>query len=185
MIATKLKIRVEGDPCLRKKSKKVAEMNSSERLLVASMIKTMHENNGIGLAAPQVGLNKQIFVVDIGESPMAFVNPQILSKKGMDVMEEGCLSLPGVTVKVKRPQTIKVRYCDEQNREYTKEFSDLMAKVILHENDHLQGKLIIDYAGFRQRIRYHRQLRELLKQATEEQSSLQTPGTDEKAPPLV
>ena len=110
-----LKIHVYGDPCLRKKSVLVEEVGPSERILIKAMLKTMYENQGIGLAAPQVGINQQIFVADIGEGPIAMINPEVIAKKGKCFMEEGCLSLPGVVVNVKRPQMVQLKYLDESN----------------------------------------------------------------------
>ena len=161
MLTTKLKIRIYGDPCLRKKSKPVKKVGPGERLLIASMIETMHESKGIGLAAPQVGVNEQIMVVDVGEGPIVMVNPQIFRKHGSMVMEEGCLSIPGVAVKVRRPQKITVQYLDQDNKPVERSCDNLLARVVLHETDHLKGKLIIDYASLRNRIKMRPQLEEL------------------------
>src|SRR3990167_1175310 len=144
MLTTKLKIRIYGDPCLRKKSKAVKKVGPGERLLIASMIETMHNSKGIGLAAPQVGVNEQIFVADVGEGPMAIINPRILKKSGREAMEEGCLSLPDVSVKIRRAKKIIVSFLNENNQKVQKPFGGLLARVILHETDHLRGKLIID-----------------------------------------
>ncbi|MBL8014255.1 MAG: peptide deformylase, partial [Candidatus Omnitrophica bacterium] len=103
-----LKIRTYGDPCLRKKSKAVKEAGPSERFLINAMFETMHAQKGVGLAAPQIGLNEQIFVVDVGDGPFAIINPQITKKSGSDVMEEGCLSIPDILIKVKRAHAIEV-----------------------------------------------------------------------------
>jgi len=155
-----IKIRIYGDSCLREKSVPVKDVGASERILIKVMLETMREANGIGLAAPQVGINQQIFVADIGEGPLAVFNPKILKRKGADFMEEGCLSCPGSVVNVKRAKTIVVRYCDENNKTVERTFSDLMARVFLHETDHLMGKLILDYAGRRQQAAYHQQAQE-------------------------
>lgn len=156
-----LKIRLFGDPCLRKRSKALKRAGPSERMLIASMIETMHQTRGIGLAAPQVGINEQILVVDIGEGPLAIINPSILKKSGSDIMEEGCLSIPGVQIKIKRAKKILVRYLDENNNLTERECHDLLARVISHEIDHLQGKLIIDYAGWHQKLKLKEQLRKI------------------------
>ena len=161
MITTKLKIRVYPDPCLRKKSDLVKEVGPTERMLIASLIETMHQNKGVGLAAPQVGINEQIFVADVGEGPMAFVNPQISKPRGSDIMEEGCLSIPGVLVNVKRPKTIVVKYLDEHNRKGKRECGELLARVVLHETDHLNGKLIIDHVPWGQKLKVRKQLKEI------------------------
>ncbi|OGX39799.1 MAG: peptide deformylase [Omnitrophica WOR_2 bacterium RIFCSPLOWO2_12_FULL_50_9] len=159
MTTIKLKIRLYGDPCLRKKSIPVPEVGPPERALIQSMMATMHEHKGIGLAAPQVCIHQRIFVADIGEGPLAFVNPKIIRYFGSGVLEEGCLSIPGVTVMVRRPEKIVVRYLDEHNQPVEKACEALLARVIQHETDHLDGRLIVDYAGFKERIKLRKQLK--------------------------
>lgn len=161
MIAATLKIRLYGDPCLRKKSAPVLYVGPSEQSLLQAMLVTMRENKGVGLAAPQVGVNRQLFVLDIGDGPMAFINPKTIRKSGGDVIEEGCLSIPGVTVMVRRPERIVVRYIDENNQPHEKVYEEMMARVIQHEMDHLDGKLIVDYAGIKEKIKLRPQLKEL------------------------
>ncbi len=167
MITTKFSVRIYGDSCLRKKSSPVKKVGPSERILIASMIETMNDHKGVGLAAPQVGINEQIFVADVGDGPMAFVNPQIKKKRGSEVMEEGCLSIPGVLVDIKRPKNIVVHYLDENNKKVEREFDGLLARVIQHETDHLKGKLIIDYAGWYQKLKLKRQLKDIRKLSQE------------------
>jgi peptide deformylase len=164
MTVADLKIRLYGDPCLRKKSKPVKEVGPVERMLIQAMIQLMHEQKGIGLAAPQVGINEQIFVADVGEGPFAVINPHIGHRKGVDIMEEGCLSIPGVVVVVKRPQEITLRYRDENNKSVTRVCRDLLARVVLHETDHLNGRLIVDYAGWREKFKLRSQLQEITNQ---------------------
>lgn len=164
MTTTKLKIRVYGDPCLRRRSALVKEVGPAERMLIEAMIETMYEHKGIGLAAPQVGVNQQIFVYDVGDGPEAVINPKVLKKWGSTKMEEGCLSIPGVLVDVRRPEEILVRYLDRQNQIVEKDCADLAARVILHETDHLNGKLIVDYAGLGQKMKLRQQLKEIEKQ---------------------
>ena len=147
MITTKLKIRIYGDPILRQKADPVKEVGPAERMLISSMLKAMYEHKGIGLAAPQVGVSEQIFVADTGEGPIVVVNPQILTRSGSEIKEEGCLSIPGIVLNVKRAQKVKVKYLNEDNKTVEREFSQLPARVFLHETDHLKGKLIIDYAS--------------------------------------
>lgn len=157
-----LAIRVYGDPCLRRKSESISEIGASERILSKAMLEAMHQGDGVGLAAPQVGINKQIFVADIGEGPVVVVNPRVMKKSGTESVEEGCLSLPGITVKVRRPRTIVVQYRDEDNHPVERTLSGLMARVFLHETDHLFGKLIIDYAHWRQRAKLRKHLEEVI-----------------------
>jgi peptide deformylase len=158
-----LRIRIYGDPCLRKKSKPVKEVGPSERFLINAMIDTMHAQKGIGLAAPQVGINEQIFVVDTGDGPFAVINPHIVKKLGSDVMEEGCLSIPEVLIKVKRAESIVVEYMDENNRKAERKCFGLLAKVIQHETDHLNGKLIVDYASLAEKAKFKKTIQQLEK----------------------
>lgn len=164
MITTKLKIRTYGDPCLRKKSVPIQEVGPAHRMLITSLIETMHQNKGVGLAAPQVGINEQLFVADLGDGPMAFINPQILKRRGSEVMEEGCLSIPGVLVNVKRSKSIVVRYIDEHNRKVKSECTELLARVIQHETDHLHGKLIVDHVPWGQKLKVRKKLKEIERQ---------------------
>jgi len=160
MTVTELKIRLYGDPCLRKRSRPVKEVGPSEQLLIKSMIDCMHQHKGIGLSAPQVGINQRIFVADIGSGQMTFINPVIIKRWGSGKLEEGCLSIPDVTVVIKRPQRISVKYLDEDYHMQQKEYEDLMARVILHETDHLNGKLILDYASLKEKSKLKKQLKE-------------------------
>ncbi len=140
-----LKVRLLGDPCLRAKSKPVEEVGPAERMLIAAMQNTMKEHKGIGLAAPQVGINARIFVVNTDKLEMVVVNPRIIKASGNEAMEEGCLSIPHVLVDVKRPTTVWVEFTDEYNQVIDARLSGLEAKVFQHELDHLNGVLIIDY----------------------------------------
>lgn len=158
-----LKIRTYGDVCLRKKSKAVKDVGPSERFLINAMVETMRSHKGIGLAAPQIGLNEQLFVVDVGDGPFVVINPQIIKKTGSDVMEEGCLSIPEVLIKVKRAESLVVTYMDENNRHLELRCNGLLAKVIQHETDHLNGKLIVDYASIPEKIKFKKKLDQLLK----------------------
>ncbi len=143
---------------MRETASRIKEVGPIERMLIQSMIVTMHENKGIGLAAPQVGVNQRLFVADIGEGPLAIINPCIIHQSGSVEMEEGCLSIPEVNIKVKRAQKILVRYLDENNNEVEKIYENLIARVILHETDHLNGYLITDYANSLEKGKYEKQL---------------------------
>jgi len=162
-----LKIRLYGDPCLKKKSTPVKEVGASERILINALIDTMHQNKGIGLAAPQLGINQRIFVADVGDGPIAVVNPVIVKKSGSATLEEGCLSIPGISVEIKRPSKITVKYIDQNNKKVMREFSDLKARVILHETDHCNGKLILDYVNLTERKALVKQSEEYLKREKE------------------
>ena len=146
---------------MRRKSVPVIYVGPTEQSLLQAMLAAMREHKGVGLAAPQVGVNQQIFIADIGDGPLAFINPKLIKKSGADVIEEGCLSIPGVTVMVRRPERIVVRYVDENNQPHEKIYEEMMARVIQHEIDHLDGKLIVDYAGIKEKIKLRAQLKEL------------------------
>ncbi len=157
----KLTIRLYGEPVLRKKALPVATVGPSERILIKALWVAMYENKGVGLAAPQVGISQQIFVADAGDGPIAIINPKILKKSGSAKMEEGCLSIPGINLKVRRAQEIIVQYIDENNQKVERKLTELLARVFLHEYDHLQGKLIIDYATLAQKLRIRKKLNDL------------------------
>lgn len=154
MIATKLKIRTFGDPCLRKKSAPVKKVGPAERMLIEAMLNTISEKEtDIGLAAPQIGINKQIFVVDLPDFPHVFVDPKITRTEGKETLEEGCLSFPGITFQVSRPKKIWVDYLDEHNNAHHLECEGFYARVISHETDHLNGKLLVDHAVKEEAVR--------------------------------
>ncbi len=141
---------IYGDPVLREKAEPVNEINREIKDLVADMIATIQDANGLGLAAPQVGVSKRLFIVDLSaidlaESLRVFINPEILESTGEVVLEEGCLSFPGIYQKITRPEIIKVRATDLEGNLFEMEASGMMARAILHEFDHLEGKLFIDY----------------------------------------
>jgi len=141
---------IYGDPVLREKTDPVREIDRETKNLVDDMIATLQEANGLGLAAPQVGVSKRIFVVDLSaldlvESLRVFINPEILETSGEVVLEEGCLSFPGIYQKISRPEKVGIRATDRNGNLFEMEASGMMARAILHEYDHLQGKLFIDY----------------------------------------
>lgn len=137
-------IRELGDEVLTKKCREVKEMNDRTRELIDDMLETMYEANGVGLAAPQVGVLKRIVVIDVGEGPVVLVNPRIVETEGSQTGSEGCLSVPGKAGKVTRPNYAKVVAFNENMEEYTIEGTELMARAICHECDHLDGKLYVD-----------------------------------------
>ena len=138
------KVRVMGDDVLRKKCKEVKEVNERTKVLIDDMFDTMYEENGVGLAAPQVGILKRIVVIDIGDEPLVFINPVILETSGEQTGDEGCLSLPGKSGTVTRPNYVKVRAFDEEMNEFELEGTELLARAICHECDHLDGILYVD-----------------------------------------
>ena len=158
------KIRIMGeDEVLNKVCKEVKEMNLRNRILVKDMFDTMYEANGVGLAAPQVGILKRIFVVDVtGEDPLVFVNPEILETSGEQTDYEGCLSVPGKSGLVTRPNYVKVRAFNENMEEFELEAEELLARCILHENDHLNGVLYVEKAegGIRDNAEIYSEMQE-------------------------
>ncbi|GAA0114384.1 peptide deformylase [Clostridium senegalense] len=137
-------IRTQEDEVLRKKCKIVNEINDRLLTLIKDMKETMYESNGVGLAAPQVGILKRVVVVDIGEGPIVLINPEILESKGEVVDLEGCLSIPNEHGKVRRPQYVKVKAMNEDGEWFTIEGEDFLARAFCHEIDHLDGVLYID-----------------------------------------
>lgn len=145
-----LKIVTYGNPILRQKARKVEKIDKSIRALAEKMIRTMHKADGIGLAAPQIGKSIRLFVVDVspiqeGAEPMAFINVEILKTEGNVPYNEGCLSIPGVSAEVWRPEKIQLRFTDLDGREQEGVAEGILARVIQHETDHTDGKLFIDY----------------------------------------
>lgn len=140
------KIRTEGDDILRKKSREVKEVTKRVKELVEDMIETMYDNNGVGLAAPQVGMLKRIFVVDIGEGPLTFINPVIKEESGEQFGVEGCLSVPGKQGDVLRPYRITIEAMNVEGATFELEAEEFLARALCHEYDHLEGVLYIDKA---------------------------------------
>jgi len=137
-------IRKFGDDILRKKCRKIDKIDDRLLTLIEDMKETMYEADGVGLAAPQVGILKNLFVIDIGEGPLVFINPEIIETSGTQTDEEGCLSLPGETEEVVRANYVKARALNEKGEEFEIEAEELLARAILHEYDHLNGTLFID-----------------------------------------
>jgi len=146
---------------LRRRSRPVEGVGPQEMQIFSQMEEVMRCAGGVGLAAPQVGLNKQLVIVDVGEGPVALANPRILKKWGSAVVEEGCLSLPGIYVKVRRARKIKVMGLNEKNEKIVMVAMDLLARALQHEIDHLRGRLIFDYANFFQKMRLKKRLKDL------------------------
>jgi len=135
-----------GNELLRQKAHPVKNIGPEYITLAEELVKALHAGNGIGLAGPQVGLHERIFVVHVqGDNPRIFINPSIIETSQEIVkFEEGCLSIPGIYTDVIRPNAIKIQAWNEQGRPFTMEASGIMARVILHEYDHLDGILFID-----------------------------------------
>ena len=145
-----MRIRIVGDEVLREKAEKIEKFDDNLKQLVDEMMETMHEADGIGLAAPQVGLSIRLLVTDTSElekgtQPTAFINPQVVASEGESTVEEGCLSIPGVREEVTRPEKITLEYQTVEGKKKRETFEGWQARVLQHEIDHLEGVLFIDY----------------------------------------
>lgn len=138
-------IRLAGDPILYKVCKEVKKLTPMLQILIEDMLDTMYEANGVGLAAPQVGVLKRIAVVDVGDGPFVLVNPVILEEEGEQTADEGCLSVPGKAGKVTRPNRIIIRAYDENMQEYEMEAEELLARAFCHEVEHLDGHMYTEH----------------------------------------
>jgi peptide deformylase len=139
-----LEIKKYPDSVLKDESREVEEINEETRILIKDMIETMYASQGVGLAAPQVGVPKRILVLDVGAGPKVFINPKIVSRKGKEISEEGCLSVPGEFLKVKRAREIIVEALNEKGGKFKVEATGLLARCLQQEIDHLNGILILD-----------------------------------------
>lgn len=135
-----------GEDCLRKKCKEVTELTPRVQILIEDMLDTMYEANGVGLAAPQVGILKRIVVIDVGDGPIVMINPVIVETSGEQTGEEGCLSVPGKAGIVTRPNYVKAKAMNENMEEFEIEGEGLLARAICHECDHLDGIVYVDKA---------------------------------------
>ena len=137
-------IRVQGDAVLEKVCKEVKALTPRNLVLIEDMLDTMYEAQGVGLAAPQVGILKRIVVNDVGEGPIILINPEILETSGEQTGDEGCLSVPGLAGQVTRPNYVKVKALDENMEEVIYEGEGLLARAFCHEIDHLDGHLYVE-----------------------------------------
>lgn len=171
------------DPRLRQRAREVDQVNDQLRQLVDDMFETMYQAPGIGLAATQVDVQKRVVVIDISEEqnqPQVFINPEILVKEGVEEMDEGCLSVPGVYERVQRAERIKVRALDRDGHSFELETDGLLAVCIQHEIDHLDGKLFVDYLSQLKRQRIRKKLEKARRLGLDES------GTAEKhAEPVI
>ena len=164
MKETPLKINIYGSPVLRKKAKDVEIIDQRVRDTLEEMLQLMYEHQGIGLAANQVGLLERMIVIDLGQNPLKLINPRIIKKKkGKVEFEEGCLSLPGTLVRVRRFNDIVVEALDTEGRPLEIKAQGLLSVCLQHEIDHLDGRLLIDYLPWRARLKEKRRLLEVFK----------------------
>lgn len=141
------KIRTVGDECLTKVCKPVDKLSLRLKVLINDMIDTMYDADGVGLAAPQVGVLRRMAVIDVGEGPIVLINPEILETDGEQTGTEGCLSLPGKCAEVTRPMTAKVKALNEDMEEYIIEGEGLLARALIHEIEHLDGHMYTEKAN--------------------------------------
>ncbi len=160
---TELRIRIFGNPSLRKRARLVPKITYAERDIFSKMLKIMYEQGGIGLAAPQVGLDVQMIVADVNGAKVMLANPKIISRKGSQVFEEGCLSVPGFCIPIKRSKFIEVQGLNEKGEISSFKVGDLLSTCLQHEIDHLSGKLILDYLPLRKKFLLRSKINELKK----------------------
>jgi peptide deformylase len=169
-----LTLRFYGDPILRRQMPAVEVYDDRLREFAEAMVETMHRESGVGLAAPQVGVERRVLVAlqmdspdDDDAKPIVMVNPEITARSHDTwVFEEGCLSIPGIRGDVTRPETVTVRYRDVDGREHTIEATGMFGRVVQHEIDHLDGKLFIDYLSFGQKTLLKPRLKKLAERQT-------------------
>ncbi|ADU65287.1 peptide deformylase [Desulfurispirillum indicum] len=160
------------DPLLKKISQPVTQFDSALQQLVSDMFDTMYNANGVGLAAPQIGILRRICVLDPASGkeeeaqPLVLINPQILSGEGLTTFEEGCLSVPGYYGEIKRYERIQVQFNDLQGQEQTAILDGFTAIIAQHEMDHLNGKLFIEHLGSSERDLIRRKIRKAMKEGS-------------------
>lgn len=155
-------VRVIGDPVLRKIASEITEIDGKLARLADDMLETMYAEPGIGLAAPQIGVQKRFFVYDIGEGPEAIVNPVITESRGEWYYEEGCLSVPGLSFEIIRPKEVHITGYDLHGNEVSLEADELLSRLFQHEMDHLDGVLLLDHLDDKTRKKALKTLRERL-----------------------
>ncbi len=155
-----LRIRVYGDPVLRRVAEEVTDVDGAMADLCQQMFTAMYEAPGIGLAAPQVGVSQRFFVYDFGDGPSVLVNPEITESDGEWTYNEGCLSVPELSWEIVRPRSIHLKAYDLGGNEVSLEAEDLEARLFQHEMDHLEGKILLDYLDEDQRREAKRVLRQ-------------------------
>ena len=161
-----LTIKKFPDPILRKKASKVAKITTHEKDVLFEMAKVMYLSEGVGLAAVQVGIDKQLAVIDVGSGLIKLVNPVIVKSEGASALEEGCLSVPGFSIKIRRAKSVTVSFQDEEGCARQLRADGLLARAVQHELDHLSGKLIIDYLNPVKKILIKRKLSRNVKSRT-------------------
>lgn len=182
-----LPIRIFPDDVLREECAEVDTFDEELRTLVDDMVETMHAAPGVGLAAPQVGIARRVMVVDlsVGEDPdqvLVFVNPEILDPEGKVSDVEGCLSIPGLSEKVERPERIRVKARNASGEEFEMEADDWLARAICHEADHLDGILFVDRLKGLRREKARRQLKRMIRAKADEERAAGQPSAPAPVP---
>lgn len=174
----RLAIRTFGDPVLRQRAAEVTDIDGSLATLVRAMFETMYAAPGIGLAAPQVGVQKRLFVYDLGDGsgPRVLINPTLVEARGEWTYEEGCLSVPGLYFPIVRPAEVHVTGWDLDGREVSVEADELLGRLLQHEIDHLDGRLLLDLLDEEQRRAARRALRERALAGDNGSSAAHRPG---------
>lgn len=179
----KLEILHFPDSRLRTKAKPVSLVDDALRQLVDDMFETMYAAPGIGLAATQVDVHQRVVVIDLSQEqtePWVFINPEILEKEGVEEMDEGCLSVPGIYESVKRAERIRVRALDRDGQVFELEADGLLAVCVQHEIDHLNGKLFVDYLSRLKRNRIQKKLEKQARHGDSDEDS-----TEHHAEPVI
>ena len=158
---TTSKIKIFGSPVLREKSRTVSRVGDEHRQRLSEMAQIMYSSAGIGLAAPQIGVAEAMIVVDVGSGLYKVINPRIVKRAGRQANQEGCLSVPGICIKIRRARKVTVKGLDENAKPVTIDAEGLLACVFQHEIDHLKGKLIVDYASLIDKIKIKGKLQQL------------------------
>ena len=164
-------IRVMGDPVLRQEAKSIENIDGRIVQMVDDMVPAMYQAEGIGLAAPHVGIQKRLFVYDIGEGPQTLVNPEIVDSDGEWTFEEGCLSVPGLSFEIIRPKEVHLVGRDLNGNEVSIEADELLARLFQHELDHLDGVLLLDHLERDERKAALRRWREIQSSSGVRQAS--------------
>lgn len=170
-------IRLIGDPVLRQRAAEVTDLNGALARLAEDMVTTMYEAPGLGLAAPQVGVQKRLFVYDVGDGPQAIVNPEIREARGEWAYDEGCLSIPGMSFELVRPKEVHLVGYDLDGNELSIEADEVLARCFQHELDHLDGVLFIDYLSPLRKRMLKRRLRDMAEGLVDADYPLLRPGT--------
>ncbi len=160
------RICIFGDSVLRKKAKTIKSVGEQERKVFEEMLTIMRAAGGVGLAAPQIGLGKRMIVVEYNNSLLMLANPKILKKDGFEFLEEGCLSFPEISVRIKRFNKIVVEALNKNNKKIEIEAEEILSRALQHEIDHLDGKLIIDYATLVDKFRIRKKIKEIRARRT-------------------